>query len=172
MVLDTVDVLNSKGCHISEKAIEDGLAKTEWPGRFEVLSREPLFIVDGAHNPDGVKALKICLEEYFEGKKLTFVMGVMADKDYTDMIKEVVPFASRFACVTPENPRALPSSELKRSIEMVFEGEVFDAGSVESGIELALATGDNVCAFGSLYMVGKIREYFGKYTKQKEKPNV
>ena len=172
VVLDTVDVLNNKGCHISEAAIRSGLERTEWPGRFEVLSREPLFLVDGAHNPNGVKAFSNCLEEYFSGEKLTFLMGVMADKDYTDMIKMVMPFAESFICVTPENPRALPSAQLKRHIEAVFGGEVLDGESVENGIGLSLETKKPVCAFGSLYMVGKIREYFGMYSKKKEKSNV
>lgn len=172
VVLDTLDVMKEKGCHISEQAIRDGLKKTVWPGRFEVLSREPIFIVDGAHNPNGVKAFSDCLEEYFSGEKLSFIMGVMADKDYTDMIKEVLPFVKRFICVTPENPRAMLSSDLKRNIEIVFAGEVLDAGSVENGISLALGFNEPVCAFGSLYMVGKIREYFGMYSKKKEKSNV
>lgn len=168
VVLDTLDVLKMKGCNISEKAIRNGLKKTEWPGRFEALSREPMFIVDGAHNPNGVKALLGCLEEYFAGKKLSFIIGIMADKDYSEMLKMVMPFAARFICVTPENPRALPSSELSRHVKTVFNSKVIDAGSVESGIECALKSGEPVCAFGSLYMVGKIREYFGMYTTKKQ----
>jgi dihydrofolate synthase/folylpolyglutamate synthase len=163
VALDTLDVLSGKGYHISEEAIRRGLAKTRWPGRLEVLCRTPLFMVDGAHNPEGAKALADCLGRYLKGKKLTFLVGVMADKDDAAMIAATTPFAVRYITVTPENPRALPSATLKSRIEEVFSGEVIDAGGVTNGLRLALAGQGDVCAFGSLYMIGAIRAYFGLY---------
>ena len=163
VALDTLDVLRQKGYYISDEAIRRGLAKTKWPGRLEVLRQTPLFMVDGAHNLEGAKALADCLGRYLKGKKLTFLVGVMADKDDTAMIATTLPFAARYITVTPENPRALPSAALKSRIEGVYAGEVIDAGDVEHGVRLALEGQGDVCAFGSLYMIGTIRACLGLY---------
>lgn len=166
VALDIIDVLKDAGYNISEESIRRGLKGTAWPGRFEVLRREPLFIVDGAHNVNGVGALTNCLDRYFPNQKLTFVVGVMADKDYPNMIRELLPYARRFIAVTPPTPRALTSDELKKALQCCFSGEVISAGSVKAGLlaaaELCLE-GTACCACGSLYMVGEIRKYFGKY---------
>ena len=168
VVLDTLDVLRQKGYHISEEAIRSGLCKTQWPGRFEVLRQQPLFLVDGAHNANGVKALADCLRRYLSGRKLTFLIGVMADKDCASMIAETAPHAECYITVTPDNPRAMSSAELKERIEGIFAGEVINGESVENGVELAVKRDGAVCAFGSLYMVGRIRACFGLYEKTGE----
>lgn len=168
LVLDTVDVLRQKGYLIAEEAIRRGLQKARWPGRLEVLRQKPLFLVDGAHNPKGVEALADFLRQNLNGEKVTFLMGVMADKDDSAMIAETAPFAARYITVTPENPRALSASVLKEHIEAVFAGEVTAAASVEDGLRLALAGDGGVCAFGSLYMIGAIRAYFGLYEPMPE----
>lgn len=166
VVLDTVDVLRSRGYHISESAIAVGLSHVEWPGRFEVLQKSPLILVDGAHNPNGVEELAKCLLQYLPGKKLTFVMGVMADKDYRAMLRTIMPFAERFYTVTPHNDRALPSDQLKTILETEFDKPAIDVRTAKNGIMIALQDcGKNeiICAFGSLYQVGEIRECFHKY---------
>ena len=168
VVLDTVDVLRQKGYLISEEAIRRGLQKARWPGRLEVLRQKPLFLVDGAHNPKGAEALADFLRRHLNGEKVTFLMGVMADKDDAAMIAETVPFAARYITVTPENPRAMPSAVLKEHIERVFDGEVTDATSVEQGLRLAREGNGDVCAFGSLYMIGTIRASFGLYEPEAE----
>lgn len=162
VALDTVDVLIQKGYTIPDASIAAGFEQVRWPGRFEVLRRHPLVIADGAHNPNGVEELVRCIRQYLPGKKLTFVMGVMADKDYRTMLRSVVPLADRFIVVTPQNYRALISTSLKKEIERICQKPVIDAGSVQSGLSSALrlcGEREAICIFGSLYQIGEVHQF-------------
>ena len=155
--------MREKGYRISEEAIRRGVALVRWPGRLEVLRHDPLVLVDGAHNPDGVEALTASLKEYFSKKRLTFVMGVMADKNYVEMLRMVTPLARRFITVTPESERALSSAQLADQIQRQFHIPAQDVGSISSGLSLALtlcSPEDVICVFGSLYQAGIVREFF------------
>ena len=81
----------------------------EWPARFEVLSPKPLFILDGGHNPQCAEALTESIRQYLPGRRVVFLMGMLADKDYGRVIDIVAPFAEKFVCLTPDSPRALPA---------------------------------------------------------------
>ena len=113
-VLDIIDCLIRRGWGITENAIRAGLAQATWPGRFEVLSREPLLIVDGAHNPNGVEALVDTIRAYFPDQKINFVMGVMKDKDYHTMLRLIAPYATRFITELPDAHRALRDPRVLR----------------------------------------------------------
>ena len=91
-------VLTGKGLSISEYAIRKGLANARWPGRLEVVCKKPLFLLEGAHNPQGVHMLCKALCGYFPDRRKIFIMGVLKDKDYTAMVKEIAPIASQFSC--------------------------------------------------------------------------
>ena len=159
VVVAAVDALTAKGWHISEAQLRRGLKQVSWPGRFELLRREPVFFVDGGHNPQCMAALAKNLEQYLSGRRLIALTGVMADKDYFDMYRLMEPYFSAFVTVTPDNPRALPAQELAKMLER-FGKPVSACASVEEGVRTAIsmASGsDAVVAFGSLYMVGDIR---------------
>ena len=163
VALDAIDVLNKRGYAISEQAVVEGFAKVVWPGRFEVLRHNPLVIVDGAHNPNGVEELAKCLNTYLPGKKVTFLMGVLADKDYVSMLDSILPMARRFVAVRPESERALASADLKHEIETRLHIPAVDGGSVKEGIVKALEQAeqdDIIVIFGSLYQVGEVHEAF------------
>lgn len=165
VALKTIEVLKNRGWNISDNAIYQGIKKTRWPGRFEILRKEPLFIVDGAHNPQGVKTLVNNIIRYFPHKKITFMVGVMADKEYNKMLDEVAPFAKGFIAVQPDNLRALSSSNLVMYLKERYDLPVIERGKVSKGIEEALSNAeadDIIVAFGSLYMVGCIRKFFVK----------
>lgn len=161
VVLETISVLKSHGWRISENSIRDGLARVKWPVRFEVLSRDPVVIVDGAHNPQCVDALAKNLSEYLPGEKCTFLVGVLADKDYRAMIDSIRPYAGRFVCVTPNSPRALSAAELAEYLVSLGESATV-CESIFEGVASALeaAHGEPAVAFGSLYMAGAAREGF------------
>lgn len=142
-VLDIIDCLQRRGFGISENAIRAGLARASWPGRFEVLSRDPLLIVDGAHNPNGVEALVDTIRAYFPDQKINFVMGVMKDKDYHTMLRLIAPYAARFITELPDAHRALRPEQLKSEIRAYFDGPVETADSVTAAVERAMEIAGN-----------------------------
>ena len=163
VAVKTVEVLNAKGYCISKDAVRSGLNDTKWPGRFEIIQKNPFFLIDGAHNVQGVSTLKEGLCKYFPGKKFTFLVGVLADKEYQAMMAIIAPLAERFITVTPENPRALDAQDLAKYLARYGK----QAMSCES-IEAAIRKGTDLCgqdgmlcAFGSLYYIGKVRELLG-----------
>lgn len=160
VVLDTIDALISRGYSISEEAVKQGLAEVRWPGRFEVLSRNPLVMLDGAHNPNGVEELAKCVEKFLPGQKVTFAFGVMADKDYRQMIGTIKPYAHSFIALGPKYYRALSSDKLTEAIKEETGLPVIDAGDVANGVKLAFKEALNrpVVIFGSLYQVGEVME--------------
>ena len=158
VVLTIVKALRERGLTISDEAMREGIASVSWPGRFELVARNPLFIVDGGHNPQCIEALVNNVRDYLGGKRLTILTGVLADKDYGDMYQDMAQYAAEFVTVTPPNPRALPAQELKAYLER-FGKPVTACDTVAEGVALAkkLAGADGVVlAYGSLYMVGDI----------------
>ena len=164
VVLETVEVLRQRGWNISDEAVRQGLADTRWPARFEVLRRDPVFIVDGGHNPHGIRATAESLRRLFPGRKITFVTGVMADKDVEHILGLIVPLAEQFFTVRPDNPRAMDAGELAARIE-AMGAKATACTSVRDGVDRAIqAEGPHgvACALGSLYMSGEVRSCFGK----------
>ena len=175
VVLKTIDVLNEKGWRIPDEAIRNGLANVSWPARFEVLSKDPIFILDGGHNPQCAEALTAGLDEYLPGEKIVFLLGVLADKDYKNIVDMMVPYAREFVCVTPISNRALPAEELAEYIQSKGV-DVIVADSIPKGIAKAIERSDAensgavedapVVAFGSLYLAGTVRTDFPQVYKK------
>lgn len=160
VVLAVADTLMEEGWHITEENIRDGLRDTSWPGRFDVMRQEPLFIIDGGHNPQCIEALVKNIEDYLVGRNVIALTGVLADKDYADMYKPVMPLVKQFVCITPPNPRKLPAEQLAQYLRNVG-AEAVACESIEAGVQTAmeLAGKDGaVLCFGSLYSIGAIRD--------------
>ena len=160
VVLSIADALIQRGWKITETHIREGLRDVKWPGRFDVVSRDPLFIIDGGHNPQCLEALVKNIEDYLTGRKVVALTGVLADKDYGDMYKPVMPLVDRFVCITPPNPRKLEAAELAEHLSRVGAKAVASE-TIEDGVKLALQeAGENgaVLCFGSLYTIGAIKE--------------
>ena len=111
LALETLNVIKNYYC-ISDFQTEDGMRKTIWRGRIEILEREPMVICDGAHNPDGAKSVLSFLQNNFTNQRLIYIMGVLSDKDYEQMVQILAPAADKIYTVAPDNPRALSSREL------------------------------------------------------------
>lgn len=159
VVLTIVDALRAKGWNITDQNVYDGIAQVRWPCRFELLRQNPVFIVDGGHNPQCLEALAANVRDYLQGREITALTGVLADKDYTDMYAIMAPLVTRFVTVTPDNPRALSAEALKAFLGK-FGKPVTSCGSIGEGVAEAIrqAGPDGVVlAFGSLYMAGDIR---------------
>ena len=171
VVLQVIACLREKGYSIPVEAIRDGLESVHWPGRFEVISRKPLVIMDGAHNPDGIRALRHNLKEYCPGEKFVFIAGILKDKDYREMLGQMLPFADSFVTIEPDNLRAMSAGECGAAIsDCGFTGEIFISDDKKQAVSVALGIardkGIGVCAFGSLYSVGALRAAFGELLKQ------
>ncbi len=159
------EVLRGKGWAVTDKALREGLEKAHWPGRLELLRRDPVVIVDGAHNPQGAEALMEAMGLLFPGKKLSIVVGVLADKDYASSLDIAKPYAKKFYAVTPPSYRALASDRLADEIHRHADVPVEPFGSIPAALKAALneaESDDVICIFGSVYQVGEIRSYFGR----------
>ena len=160
VALEIVRALRERGWAIPEEAVRAGLARTRWPARFEALSQDPLFLLDGGHNPQCAQAMAQVLRDYLPGEKVTFLMGVLADKDYPAILDALLPFAAGFVCLTPNSPRALPAQDLAQVIRGRAPLPVQVCPGPEEGIPAALDAGLPVVAFGSLYLAGGVRTAF------------
>lgn len=159
--LEVVKVLNRNGYQIFDQAILSGFAHTVWPGRFTCILKEPLFIVDGAHNEQAVTRLKQTVETFFAGKRLLYIMGVFRDKEYEKMVDLMVPMAEEvFTVSLPDEERTLSAEELKEAVAG-YEVPVYAMSSVEQAVEQALQAAekeDVILAFGSLSYLGAVMQ--------------
>ena len=153
----------------TEQYIREGIAKTYWKGRMELINKHPFFMIDGAHNAHGVHALASSLKELYPGEKFHFIMAVMADKDYEDMIGELLPLALDFVTVTPESNRALQSEDLaeciaKKGIQATYAKNMESVirpllpQEVSASENSHLLSKEKTIAFGSLYFIGAIED--------------
>ena len=159
VVLSIADTLKEIGWNITEENIRDGIRDVSWPGRFDIVSREPLFIIDGGHNPQCIDALVVNVRDYLAGRKIIALTGVLADKDYGEMYKPMMPYIQEFVCITPPNPRKLDAAELAAHLSRVGAKATpceSIAQGVQTAVEKAGADGVVLC-FGSLYTIGDIR---------------
>ena len=159
LAIETVRVLQNKGYNISESAIRKGLKETVWRGRFSVVGRKPLFVVDGAHNEDAARKLAHSIEFYFTNKRIIYIMGILRDKEYEKVIELTHEYADQIITITPpENPRAMGAYELAQEIAKVHSN-VTAVDSLEEAVEMArLLAGpeDVIFAFGSLSYLGRL----------------
>ena len=157
--ITALEVLREKGWRVSGEAVRRGLAAVRWPGRFEVLRRDPVFLLDGAHNAHGMTAAVESLRALFPGRKAVFLLGLLADKDVSAMLDLLAPLAERVFTLRPESPRAMEAEALAELLEA--RGVPARAcGTAGEGVCSALESAGRsgvVCALGSLYLSGDIR---------------
>lgn len=158
-----IDALRKEHIKIDDAVICKGLENSVWHGRFEIISRKPLFIIDGAHNEDAAKRLSDSVEYYLhneeEAGKIIYIFGVLADKDYEKIARIMAPHAAHIITVsTPGNSRALPSEALAAEVSK-YHPMVTAAGSVTEALEIAYLLADEdsaIVAFGTLSFLGDI----------------
>lgn len=169
--LDALDVLKQRGWVISEEAIREGLRLAHWPGRFEVVSAEPLIIFDGGHNFSGISALAASLQHVYPQHYRIAISGVLADKDYRDMSEVLVDIADEIIAVAPDNARALTAKDYAEALRHTHEPRrthiVVEAPSISEGVAEALKRYEGahranlvplICVCGSLYLLGSVME--------------
>ena len=148
---------------IEKKHIYDGIEKTRWGGRFELHSGSPDIILDGAHNPDGIRRLRESVNQMFGAVSICYVCGVLADKDYEKEIEILFGRASEVLTVTPPSLRAMKSTDLKAAIKnrfsqlkvIAFEGN----DDIEKAMEAATSQGNPVVVCGTLTILARVKEW-------------
>lgn len=161
-----IEALELSGINVPREAIYSGLENARWPGRLEILKENPVVLIDGAHNIAGIKTLKEAILKYFPQKRKILVLGILEDKDYRDMIEEIVSAADEIITTAPDNPRALSAEKLaavvKESCSKMHDKKirVREKKEIKEAAALALdsASPEDVIVFaGSLYMIGAVR---------------
>ena len=153
----------SRSYPIEKKHIYDGIEKTRWGGRFELHSGSPDIILDGAHNPDGIRRLRESVNQMFGAVPICYVCGVLADKDYEKEIEILFGRASNVFTVTPPSPRAMKSTDLKAAIKKRFSQlKVTSFGSedgIEKAMEAAVSQNNPVVVCGTLTILARVKEW-------------
>ncbi len=162
-VLSAIDILKEFGFDIPDSAVSRGLEATRWQARFEVISKEPLVIFDGAHNPEGIAAAVESIQRYFGDKRVYALTGVLRDKDYNIIATDIAKVAARAFTLTPDNPRALSAEEYAE----VLRGKGIEATPYQSINEALIAAreaakrdGVPLICMGSLYLYSSIIDFF------------
>ena len=158
--LATLEILRKSGAvKLDREALYEGLKRARQPGRFEVISEDPLVIIDGAHNEAGAQALQETMAQHFAGKKILLVAGILADKEIDSIVKFLTKITDHIIVTEPDNPRKLAAEKLAEHVADF--GVAAEAGSdVEAAVHRAkeLADGYDVILFaGSLYLIGDVR---------------
>lgn len=168
VVLNTIEVIfEGQNEKLNVKLVEKSLEDVEWKGRLEVLNKKPLIVIDGAHNIDGIKSLTYNVNKYFKYKNMILLLGILADKQVDEMIKEIVPFAEKVYALTPHSDRAQLSQELKNKI-VKYNKNVIAIESYEEAVSKAISEADEddlILISGSLYMIGDMRKILVKILK-------
>ena len=162
-VLSAIDILKERGFCIPDSAISRGLEKTRWQARFEVISKDPLVIFDGAHNPEGIAAAVESIRLYFGEERVYVLTGVLRDKDYNIIASDISKVASRAFTLTPDNPRALSAEEYaevlkEKGVEATPYHDIERA--LRAARETAKRDGVPLICMGSLYLYSSIINYF------------
>lgn len=164
LVLCAIDALKKRGINIPNDAVVNGIAEVKMPARFEVLSKKPLFVLDGAHNPGGLKALSEAIDTYLSGKRIICVMGMLKDKDCKHSLSFLSGKIDKLIATTVvDNPRRQTAEELAQTASEFFDNIVTEQNAckaVELAIEISEKTENSaILVCGSLYMASEIRFY-------------
>ena len=161
VALNTIEVLcEQEQIKFDKKIVEKSLEDVKWIGRLEVIGKKPTIVIDGAHNIDGIKALRKNIEKYFKYNKIYLLLGILADKQVKEMIEEIAPVAEKIYALTPHSERAELSEDLKNEI-LKYNSNTVAFESYEEAISKALKEAkeeDLILISGSLYMIGDMRK--------------
>ncbi len=166
LALATIELCEKKRFPVNDQTMYQGLSNTRWEARLEILQRNPIFLLDGAHNPAGIDALCRSLKKDFAYRHLIIIFGALADKDYRKMLQKIAPLASTIILTHIKTRRAVPVSDL-----LEFSNKkgcaVIATENVQQAIEQARAKAgkqDLICATGSFYLAGEVKQLFPKNT--------
>ena len=162
LAIAAVELCCINGFQIDDDAIRHGLASTQWEARLEVLQNDPLFLLDGAHNPAGMRVLCQALGKDYSNRRLIFIFGALADKDYRKMLQIIVSLSPKIIITQLKSPRAVQVRDMEKVLKK-SGCPVISTENVAKAIERALAMAgshDVICVAGSLYLAGEVKQIF------------
>jgi dihydrofolate synthase/folylpolyglutamate synthase len=162
----TLDILRQRGFHIPVEAVQDGLRSVYWPGRMEILSREPLVVADGAHNTYSAQVLRIALEEWFPERRWMIIFGASADKDVAGMLEVLMPISDYLIVTRSDHPRAaapVKLADIAASVGGGAEVSVSVRKAIRRGLTM-MDPGSGLLVTGSLHLVADAREEWARHT--------
>lgn len=169
LAIEAVKALREAGYPISDKAVYEGLQRTIWPGRFQILARKPLFIADGAHNRDGAARLAETIRFYFTNRRILYIIGILRDKEQDQILEAVCPMAEQIFTVPTQGERGLGAYELARMAGR-YHASVTALDSVREAVELSYLMADKdtvIIALGSLSYLGELISYVDQLGKER-----
>ncbi len=164
-VLNTLEILKNKGWNITPEAIRSGLMGTKFTGRFEVMHKDPVIVIDGGHNIEGITSFVNNIKSYFKGEKVILFYGMLNDKQVDESIELLVTIAKKIYTLTPDDYRAVDADTMAETIHKLSpETEVIAVENLEDLIGYVdMGKKDEIYAFtGSLYMIGEARTLLNK----------
>ena len=168
LALETIRCLRELGISVPTEAVYQGMEEAFWPGRMECVCRKPLVYLDGAHNLPAAVRLRETIGNDFTNKTITFIIGVLADKEHREMLRLLLPLATHVVAVTPDHPRALMGADLAEEIRGLGY-DVYASFSVTDGVSHAIELGDDmILAFGSLSYLRECKACVLQLTKEHE----
>ncbi|MCX8083012.1 MAG: bifunctional folylpolyglutamate synthase/dihydrofolate synthase [bacterium] len=159
VVVQSAIILKKMGFNIPDEAIYKGIETTFWPCRFQIVRKDPYIIIDGAHNPDGIKSLLNTLSDLFPHKKFSFLIGILKDKDWQKMLARITKSKNieNIVFTRPDNERAIEPHILARFILKKNTGIKIDIIEVpREAVKYITKSKGNWCICGSLYLCGDI----------------
>ncbi len=165
VALTAIAEIDKMGYPIKGEAVRRGIEAVKWPCRLGIISTEPLILIDGAHNEDGINSLYNALLKYFSGRKIIFVIGMLKDKDYGYAIRKLMPMAYHAVATEPLSARALSAGAMAEAV-MPYCSSVSTEPDIIKAIEKAkdLYEKDGmICICGSLYLAGRAYEYLSRH---------
>jgi dihydrofolate synthase/folylpolyglutamate synthase len=152
-----LEVVAERGFNVSRDSIMHGLARVRWPGRLQILSRRPLLVVDGAHNPDAARRLRQSLEQYFHFDRAILIIGTSCDKDMPGIVSQLESLFNKVIVTRSRHPRAMAPALIKAEFAAYGVGAQV-AEDVPAALSQALALagdGDLICVAGSLFVIAE-----------------
>ena len=166
--IGAADLLRSSGILIPRRAVIEGVRKVEWRARIQVVSKDPLLIVDCAHNGASALALSKCLQDLFSGKRIILVLAILQNKDVKEIGRALCPLSERVILTKADSPRSMEPEEIKTILSEFCPGKIIITGNTKVAMRcsLHLANTENlVCFTGSSYLAGEVLDLVSKSTK-------
>ncbi|WP_312815745.1 folylpolyglutamate synthase/dihydrofolate synthase family protein [Sedimentibacter sp.] len=162
--LRTLEIVKLTGYNITEESILTGFESVKFAGRFEILHENPVIVIDGGHNIDGIEAFSKAVKEYFKDNKVILFFGMLKDKNPDDVLNYLVPLCKEIYTLTPNNPRAMKASDLAELIKNNYDINVTSLDNYEDILKIVKDADESeyIAFVGSLYMIGEVRTLLKK----------